>query len=99
MGEEHEEADGDVGVLDAEVDGVDGGHVDNAEAAVQHHQLVQEGAGLLLQGEVDQRRVGGNHQHRGHPPQYLPQDLKSPLTQEQIELCILLPLLQEHQAL
>ena len=71
MGEEHEEADGDVGVLDAEVDGVDGGHVDNAEAAVQHHQLVQEGAGLLLQGEVDQRRVGGDHQHRGHLPQHL----------------------------
>ena len=49
MGEEHDKADGDIGVLDADVDEVDGGHVDDAEAAVQHHQLVQEGAGLLLQ--------------------------------------------------
>ena len=73
VGEEHEEADGDVGVLDGEMDDVDGGHVDDAEAAVQHHQLVQEGAGLLLQDEVDQRRVGGDHQHRGHPPQHLGQ--------------------------
>ena len=48
MGEEHEEADRDVGVLDAEVDHFDGDHVGDAEAAVQHHQLVQEGAGLLL---------------------------------------------------
>ena len=42
VGEEHEEADGDVGVLDGEVDDVDGGHVGDAEAAVHHHQLVQE---------------------------------------------------------
>ena len=49
MGEEHDKADGDIGVLDADVDEVDGGHVDDAEAAVQHHQLVQESAGLLLQ--------------------------------------------------
>ena len=47
VGEEHDEADRDVCVLDAEVDDVDGGHVGDAEAAVQHHQLVQEGAGLL----------------------------------------------------
>ena len=49
MGEEHEEADRDVGVLDAEVDDVDGEHVGDTEAAVQHHQPVQEGAGLVLQ--------------------------------------------------
>ena len=68
MGEEHEETDGDVCVLDGEVDDVDGSHVGDAEAAVHHHQLVQEGAGLLLQAEVDQGSVGGHHQHRGHPP-------------------------------
>ena len=49
MGEEHEEADRDVSVLDAEVDDFDGDHVGDTEAAVQHHQLVQESAGLLLQ--------------------------------------------------
>ena len=53
------------------MDDVDGGHVCDAEAAVHHHQLVQEGAGLLLQAEVDQGSVGGRHQHRGHPPQHL----------------------------
>ena len=79
VGEEHEEADGDVGVLDGEMDDVDIGHVDDAEAAVQHHQLVQEGAGLLLQDEVDQRRVGGDHQHRGHPPQHLAHTCERPL--------------------
>ena len=68
VGEEHEETDRDVCVLDGEVDDVDGGHVGDAEAAVHHHQLVQEGAGLLLQAEVDQGSVGGHHQHRGHPP-------------------------------
>ena len=47
VGEEHDEAHRDVCVLDAEVDDVDGGHVGDAEAAVHHHQLVQEGAGLL----------------------------------------------------
>ena len=49
MGEEHEEADRDVGVLDAEVDDFDGDHVGDTEAAVQHHQPVQEGARLVLQ--------------------------------------------------
>ena len=49
MGEEHEEAERDVSVLDAEVDDFDGDHVGDTEAAVQHHQLVQESAGLLLQ--------------------------------------------------
>ena len=73
VGEEHDEADRDVCVLDAEVDDVDGGHVGDAEAAVHHHQLVQEGAGLLLQAEVDQGSVGGHHQHRGHLPQHLGQ--------------------------
>ena len=71
VGEEHEETDRDICVLDGEVDDVDGGHVGDAEAAVHHHQLVQEGAGLLLQAEVDQGSVGGRHQHRGHPPQHL----------------------------
>ena len=76
VGEEHEETDRDICVLDGEVDDVDGGHVCDAEAAVHHHQLVQEGAGLLLQAEVDQGSVGGHHQHRGHPPQHLEQEFK-----------------------
>ena len=69
-GEEHDDTGGDVGIHIEVVDR-DDAHVDDAEAAVEDDEVVQEGAVLMLGSEEDQGRVGGHHQHRCQIPQHL----------------------------